>query len=154
MPVKGNPRTLLAKIQSVFDHPSLYEAQFTQAVCVNKGHGRIEVRRLRCTDALPRRFTGFAGVRQVFCLERERTQCKTGKVSREVVYGITSLPRLLADASRLLALVRGHWTIENRVHYVRDVTMGEDASAVRVGHVPQVMAAIRNAAITVLRFAG
>ena len=74
---------------------------------------------------------------------------------------MTSLPRLGADAKTLLALVRGHGTIENRVHchgtienrvhYVRDVTMGEDASPVRVGNVPHVMAAFRNAAIALLR---
>jgi hypothetical protein len=71
-----------------------------------------------------------------------------------VAYGITSLPRLLAGAERLNALVRGHWTIENRVHWVRDVTMGEDASQVRVGNVPQVMAALRNTALAVLRREG
>ena len=67
---------------------------------------------------------------------------------------MTSLPRLLANAQQLSTLIRGHWTIENRVHYVRDVTMGEDASSVRKGNVAQVMVAFRNAAIAVLRREG
>jgi predicted transposase YbfD/YdcC len=151
MPVKGNHSCLLSKLRSVFDFPGLYEAQFEEATTTERGHGRTEVRRLRCTYDLPRHFTGFAGVRQAYRLEREVTHNKSGKVSREVVCGITSLPRLLAGAGRLLELVRGHWTIENRVHYVRDVTLGEDASQVRVGNIPQVMAAFRNAALAVLR---
>ena len=92
-------------------------------------------------------------MRQAFRLERTIVYAKSGRRSHKVVYGITSLPRLLAGAERLNALVRGHWTIENRVHWVRE-TMGEDASQVRVGNVPQVMAAFRNVAIGLLRRAG
>ena len=62
----------------------------------------------------------------------------------EVVHGITSLGRERADAARLLALVREHWGIENGSHYRRDVTLGEDASRIRTGSAPQVMAALRN----------
>lgn len=68
----------------------------------------------------------------------------------EVVYGITSLPRGRADAARLLALARGHWGVENRLHYVRDVTLGEDACRVRSGAAPQAMACLRNAAVRLL----
>lgn len=81
----------------------------------------------------------------MFRLVRERT-CG-GETEREVVYGITSLPRERADAGRLLELARGHWGIENRLHYVRDVTLGEDACRVRKGSAPQVFAALRNAAV-------
>jgi hypothetical protein len=63
------------------------------------------------------------------------------------VYGITSLPPERADAARLLALVREHWQIENGSHYRRDVTLGEDASRIRSGSAPQVMAALRNTVI-------
>lgn len=88
-------------------------------------------------------------VGQVFRLERER---RVGsQVSREVVYGITSLPRSQADAARLLALSRTHWRIENGLHYVRDVTLGEDACRVRKGAAPQILAAARNAAVHLLR---
>jgi hypothetical protein len=68
----------------------------------------------------------------------------------EVVYGITSLRPAQASAARLLALVREHWQIENRLHYVRDVTLGEDACRVRKGHAPQVLAGLRNAVVHLL----
>lgn len=154
MMVKENHPNLLKKIASVFSAPSLYEAEFDTATVSNRGHGREEVRTLGCTYDLPRHFTGFAGVRQIFRLERQVTHKKSGRASSEVVYGMTSLPRLLADAGQLLSLVRGHWTIENRVHYVRDVTFGEDASVVRKGNIPHIMAAFRNTAIALLRREG
>lgn len=84
----------------------------------------------------------------------ERTVAVGGEVSVEVQYLITSVPRERADAATLLRWARGHWGIENRLHYVRDVTMGEDASRTRVGSGPQVLAALRNAAISHLRLTG
>ena len=77
-----------------------------------------------------------------------------GKVSHETRYFITSVPRALGSASHLLAWGRGHWSIENRTHYVRDVTLGEDASRIRKGSGPEIMAAVRNAAIGFLRNTG
>lgn len=68
----------------------------------------------------------------------------------EVVYGITSLSPDRADAADLLAYLRDHWRIENRLHYVRDVTLGEDACRVRSGAAPQVLAALRNAVVHLL----
>jgi hypothetical protein len=88
------------------------------------------------------------GLKQGFELVRERTE--KGKTTREVVHGITSLRPERAAAQRLLELTRGHWGIENELHYKRDVTMGEDASRVRKGGAPQVMAALRNSIIHVL----
>lgn len=79
---------------------------------------------------------------------------RDGKTTREVRYFITSVPRSQANAALLLQWVRGHWSIENRTHYVRDVTMGEDASRVRKGSGPQVLAALRNAAIGLQRLGG
>lgn len=73
-----------------------------------------------------------------------------GKTSVEVAYGITSLVAEEADASRLLGLVREHWRMENCLHYVRDVTLGEDACRVRKGSAPQVLAALRNAVVHLL----
>jgi predicted transposase YbfD/YdcC len=69
-------------------------------------------------------------------------------------YFITSVPRAEAGASELRQCGRGHWSIENGSHYVRDVTMGEDASRIRKGSGPEVMAAFRNAAIGFLRSTG
>lgn len=79
---------------------------------------------------------------------------RRGETSREVAYAITSVPREQADAATLLVWWRGHWGIENRSHYVRDVTMGEDASRIRSGAAPEVMAGFRNAAIGWLRLSG
>ena len=77
-----------------------------------------------------------------------------GKISNETRYFITSVPRALGSASHLLAWGRGHWSIENRSHYVRDVTFAEDASRIRKGSGPEIMAALRNAAIGFLRTTG
>jgi hypothetical protein len=63
---------------------------------------------------------------------------------------VTSLPRERADARRLLGLARRHWGIENRLHHVRDVTLGEDACRVRSGAAPQALACLRNAALRLL----
>jgi predicted transposase YbfD/YdcC len=71
--------------------------------------------------------------------------------STEVAYGITSLSREQADAERLLELNRGHWGIENRLHWIRDETFGEDRSRVRTDHGPQQLATARNAAIAICR---
>jgi hypothetical protein len=114
---------------------------------VDKGHGRLEVRTLRATTVLTKH-RDWKGLKQGFELRRERTV--KGETTVEVVHGITSLGPGRADAARLLALTRGHWGIENGLHYRRDVTLAEDASRVRKGAAPQVMAAIRNSVIHVL----
>lgn len=77
-----------------------------------------------------------------------------GEESEETVYAITSLSRQQADADALLRLCRGHWGIENRLHCVRDVTFAEDACRVRTPAVAQVLAALRNTALTLLRRQG
>jgi predicted transposase YbfD/YdcC len=114
---------------------------------IDKGHGRQEKRTLRRTTILTKT-QDWAGLKQGFELTRERTI--QGVTTRETVYGITSLSTAQADASRLLELTRGHWGIENGLHYKRDVTMGEDASRVRQEAAPQVMAALRNSIIHLL----
>jgi predicted transposase YbfD/YdcC len=117
------------------------------ATTTDKGHGRFERRTLRTTPILTlhRRWPGLA---QGFEVTRERTE--KGKKTVEVVYGITSLTEGVADARRLSVLVREHWHVENRLHYVRDVTLGEDACRVRKGSAPQVLAALRNAVVHLL----
>jgi predicted transposase YbfD/YdcC len=117
------------------------------ATTIEKGHGRIEKRTLRITTILTKQ-QDWAGLKQGFELVRERTE--RGTKTREAVYGITSLTADRANAQRLLDLTRGHWGIENGLHYKRDVTLGEDASRVRKGVAPQVMAALRNSIIHVL----
>ena len=80
----------------------------------------------------------------------ERVRVVGGASTVEVVYGITSLTREEADAGRLLSLVRGHWGIENRLHYVRDETLGEDRCRVRAGRSAEVLAVVRNVAVHLL----
>jgi predicted transposase YbfD/YdcC len=121
------------------------------ATTIDKGHGRLERRTLKATTAL-NEYLDWPGVAQVG--QVESVVQKDGKTSHEFRYFITSVPRKQADAGQLLKWSRGHWSIENRSHYVRDVTLGEDASRVRKGSGPEVMAAIRNAAIGFLRSTG
>lgn len=118
---------------------------------VNKGHGRREGRHLQATTRLCGALD-WPGAAQVCRLER--TIWRKGEQTVEVEYAITSVPRSLASAAQLLAWWRGHWGIENRSHYVRDVTFGEDASRLRSGSAPQIMSALRNASIGLLRCLG
>ena len=90
------------------------------------------MRRLTASSALAD-YLNWPGLQQVFEIERTVTYKRTGQQRREVVYGITSLPPPRTDAARLLSLVRQHWSIENKSHWVRDVTYDEDRSQVRCG---------------------
>ena len=114
---------------------------------MDNAHGRTEKRTLRTTPLLTAG-QKWKGLKQGFEITRERTV--RGVTTVEVVYGITSLGAGAADAAALLAMVRGHWQIENGLHYVRDVTLGEDACRVRTGSAPQVLAAMRNAVVHLL----
>jgi predicted transposase YbfD/YdcC len=121
-------------------------------------HGRVERRELWALyDPQVNDYVGSSGVvgqawphlRQVCRLERRREM--KGRSELKVSYAISSLLPTKADAQRLLRLRRGYWGIENRLHWVRDVTWDEDRSQVRTGAAPQVMAACRNLAIGLLR---
>lgn len=114
----------------------------------DKGHGRIEVRTIETLTQLPP-WLSWPGARQICRITRQRTL--KGQTSIEVVLAITSLTRLRANSKRLLSLTRGHWTIENRLHYVRDVSMGEDACRVRSDSAPQVFSTLRNLSIGLIR---
>jgi predicted transposase YbfD/YdcC len=118
---------------------------------MEKGHGRRERRTLAATTTL-NEYLNWPGTAQVGQIESVVEQ--NGKISHETRYFITSVPRALGGASQLLVWARGHWSIENRSHYVRDVTLGEDASRIRKGSGPEIMAALRNAAIGFLRITG
>ena len=114
------------------------------------GH-RWERRDLRASSAL-REYLDWPYGEQVCCIEREVT--RKGATRRETAYAITSLGRTRAGAKELMELWWGHWRIENRLHWVRDVSMGEDGSQVRRGAAPEVMAALRNVVLNLLRWAG
>jgi hypothetical protein len=101
-----------------------------------------------------REYLQFPYVAQVFRLERHRINLNHPKEELEVVFGLTSLAPEQATPAQLLALNRHHWGIENKLHYVRDVTFDEDRSRVRKHAGPHVMASLRNLAISLLRIAG
>jgi hypothetical protein len=122
----------------------------------DRGHGRIEKRSLRVfqvpADApLP----GFPSAQQMMMVIRERSTL-AGKVigDPDVAFAITSLSRQQAKPRDLARMLRGHWCIENNLHYVRDVTYGEDGSRIRTGSGPRVMASLRNIAIGIHRLNG
>jgi predicted transposase YbfD/YdcC len=117
----------------------------------NKGHGRVEYRRLRATARL-NDYLHWPGLRQLCVLERLR---RLGAAEeKETVLAITSLSPEQASAERLLRIARRHWSIENQLHWVRDAVMGEDACRVRTGSGPQVLAGLRNTALYLLRASG
>lgn len=145
--VKGNQPTLRQRVKSLpwKDIPAL-------AVSREHGHGRQDTRTLKATELS--RGIGFPGAAQVLRLTRTRTVRSTGKRTRETVYAITSLTVADARPEQIATWLRGHWVIENRLHWVRDVDYDEDRSQIHTGSGPQVMATLRNTAIGLLRLAG
>jgi DDE_Tnp_1-associated/Transposase DDE domain len=152
MLVKENQPQLRADIEFVFALPPAGDRQET-ARTVDSGHGRSAQRKLTTSAALVGD-SDWPGLAQVFALGRHVITQKTGKERVEVVYGVTSLRPERATPGRLLELVRGPWQIANKSHWVRDVTFDADRSQVRCGHIPHVMAALRNTALGLLRWAG
>ena len=152
MIVKENQPQLKAAMALVFTLPPAGDRQ-ARARTVDVGHGRIETRHLTTSEALVG-YSDWPGLAQVFEVGRHVITKKTAKERVEVVYGVTSLSPERATPNRLLELVRGHWGIENKSHWVRDVTFDEDRSQVRCGNIPHIMAALRNTAIGLLRWAG
>lgn len=156
MIVKDNQPTLRQDIATLFEpevcapgfSPALKDFRIAQTV--NKGHGRLEYRTLQASVEL-NDYADWPGLQQVFRLDRKTIILKTGQVRQETTYGLTSLSHTHVGADRLLQLTRLHWQIENRSHWVRDVTFGEDHSQVRKGSLPRMMAALRNVVIGLLR---
>ena len=153
--VKANQPTLSDDLCGLFDPPPgplpLPLQDRREARTIDKGHGRLEVRQLTASTDL----TGFSDwphLAQAIRIERRWWEHGAGK--QEIHYAITSLPPRAADAARLLDLNRGHWSIENRLHYVKDVTFGEDRSLVHHGYGPTILAMLRDSALSLLRLAG
>lgn len=119
---------------------------------IEHGHGRTSSRVLKATAIGAG--IGFPGALQVLQLTRTVTDRKTDKRHTEVVYAVTSLSITDAAPAQVASWLRGHWAIENRLHWVRDVTLDEDHSQVRTSAGPQVMATLRNTAISILRLTG
>lgn len=149
MVVKENQPTLKREIELVFETTTLADT-VTLASSTTTHGSRIETRSIAVSDVM-HGLNYWPGLHQVMKLERTVIDKTTGEIREETVYGMTSLSPLRAKPEQLNDLWRGHWTIENKLHWVRDVTFDEDRSQVRSGNVPQVMAALRNIAISLLR---
>lgn len=139
------------------NQPSLYAAckdlpwaEVPGHSTLTTGHGRRARRTIKVVQAPA--WVQFPGARQI--AQIRRTVTRAGKRTVEVVYVITSADHQAAPPATLAAWVKGHWGIENQLHWVRDVTYDEDRSQVRTGHAPCVMATIRNTAISLLRMTG
>jgi predicted transposase YbfD/YdcC len=146
--VKGNQPTLRRQLASLpwKDIPVGHSD-------THRGHGRIEKRSIKATEVAAGLTFPHAG-QAVQITRRTRSIKARSKWRTETVYAICSLPATLAQPDQLSAWVRGHWSIENRLHWVRDVTFGEDLSQTRTGTGPRVMATLRNLAISLIRLAG
>lgn len=168
LPVKANQKQLYEDIRDLFepfdetDTPEVNQRRFENLHVEDGAHlqtftdtentkGRI-ITRILTASTLLTEHTDWPGLQQVYQYTTQQKCKKTGQVKCHVQYGITSLTPKRASAADLLKLRREHWTIENKLHWVRDAVFREDASSVRTGVIPQVMAAMRNTAISVLRF--
>ena len=148
--VKDNQPWVKEAVSLLFEQPPWGE-RFDEASRESRHGDRQERRRLWASTAL-NEYLDWPGLGQVCCVERTRR--RKGKESVELAYAVTSLPPERADAARLLEIWRGHWGIENQVHWVRDVVFGEDQSQVRTGSAPQLLAALRNLVMGLLRLTG
>ena len=143
--VKGNQPTLERDIALLFERRDA--ADFVEVAPAD--HGRIETRRIWCSTAL-NAYLDFPHVGQVFLIERESINKKTGKHSREIALGITSRSQQQASPQRVLAVNRGHWAIES-VHYIIDWNYDEDRSRIRTGFGPENITRLRRFAVGILK---
>jgi predicted transposase YbfD/YdcC len=156
--IKENQKQMDQDIQTLFEPSSVRPGwsapptDFRSASSFDKGHGRLERRRITVSSLLAG-YSAWPGLMQVFKLERERTNT-LGETEREVHYGITSLLPAQASPTHLLRLVRHHWGIENGLHYRRDRTLDEDRSQLRMGNAPHVLALLNNTAIGLMNRPG
>jgi predicted transposase YbfD/YdcC len=151
--VKANQPTLYDDIATLFSESWVVADTITHTRQVDLHGQRIEQRSVQASTALAG-YSELPGLHQVLRIQRRVTDKPTGTVSDQISYAVASLTADRADAKLLAGYIRGHWSIENRLHWVRDVDYDEDVSQVRSGNAPQVMAAIRNLAISLMRLSG
>ncbi len=146
---KNNQSGLPRDLELFFADPPADRSTWRSATTREKGHGRIEIRTPVASTDLNEYFArDWRGIAQVFRLER--TVIEKGERRTSVVYGFPSLSPKQADPARLLALLRAHWAIENRLPWRRDVTLDEDHSQVRTRRAPQVLAVLNNALLALM----
>ncbi len=155
MPVKLNQRELYSDSDFLF---ATYDGdiqqgrhcpEFSVARSVDKAHGRALERILTVSSVL-KTYVRFPHVEQVYAPSRHTTKVATGEVRHEVAYRITSLPAEVADAARLLGIVRSHWGIENGLHYRRNQTMIEDYCVTGSDDAARVMATLNNMILNIV----
>ena len=147
------PASIVAATEELASAERRDPPDLKRAESIDKGHGRIETRRIAVRTKLPSRLDEtWPGLTAIIRIERVR-ELKT-YCTREVIYAITSVPRDQLAPARLLKISRDHWQIENCLFHVRDVTFKEDVSRVRTGEAPKVMAELRNATLTIIRRSG
>lgn len=152
---KDNQPTLHEDIADLFEDRSPDRRRWKQAETWDKGHGRLEHRQITCSPDLNDWFAkDWEGIEQVFRLERTARILKTGHIRHEVVYGLSSLSMRQAPPTRMLSLVRDHWAIENKLHYRRDGSLGEDACQTRTGPVPALLAQLNSTVLSFMDRAG
>src|SRR6266571_2942443 len=148
---KDNQPTLVEDIADLFADRTPDRRRWLQAETWDKGHGRLEHRQITCSPDLNDWFTkDWQGIEQVFRLERTARILKTDQTRHEVVYGLSSLSMCQAPPQRMLSLVRDHWAIENKLHYRRDGSLGEDACPTRTGPVPSLLAQLNSAVLSLM----
>lgn len=148
--IKGNQPIARATAQALLAGPDS-EWINTTASEDDRGHGRVERRTIRVAPADD---TLFPGAAQAFRLRRDTGGLNGVMEHKEIVYGVTSMPAGLAAPVHLNYYERRHWVVENRLHWVRDVTLHEDSSQLRTGTAPRALAAFRNLTISAFRLAG
>ncbi len=152
---KDNQLTLHEDIADLFEDRTPDRRRWQQAETWDKGHGRLEHRHIICSPDLNDWFArDWHGLEQVFRLERTRLMLKTGSLEHEVVYGLSSLSMQQAPPARMLSLIRDHWAIENKLHYRRDGSLGEDACQTRTGPVPHLLAQLNSMVLSLMDRAG
>jgi predicted transposase YbfD/YdcC len=151
--IKDNNPAVHQELELFFGDDGIDRTEWQYYKEVQKGHGRLETREIWTSTQMNDYYVkDWTGIAQVFMIRR--TVLKKGKESIEIVYGITNLPRKNADASHILKLNRKHWSVENRLHYRRDVTLGEDASQVRIKGAPETLAVINSGILALMDYLG
>jgi predicted transposase YbfD/YdcC len=144
--VKANQATLFEDIKLYFQ-----DRQQPDFIAYDPpDHGRIETRKIWTTTEL-NAYLDFPHVQQCFLIERESIEKSTGQISHDTAYGITSRTPQKADAKKLLAINRGHWSIENSCHYILDWNFDEDRSRIRTGYGPENISRLRRFAIGIIK---
>lgn len=151
--IKDNNPAVHSELELFFEDDGIDRSEWQYYKKAQKGHGRLEVREIWTSTQMNEYYTkDWAGIAQIFKIRR--TVLEKGEERIQIVYGITNLPRETAEAERLLKLNQKHWSVENRLHYRRDVTLGEDASQIRIKGAPETLAVINSGVLALMDYLG